>query len=93
VTTVRRLGVALLLSGCAEQVDVGLANAQSIESQNRPTRHHDVIANGDDSCPRTPGGNDPLRNRAPPCDGADDAGRPAPLSDAGAAETSFQQAP
>jgi hypothetical protein len=93
VTAARRLGVALLLSGCAEQVDVGLANAQSIESQNRPTRHHDVIANGDDSCPRAPGGNDPLPNRAPPCDGADDAGRPASAPDGGVTNTSFREIP
>jgi hypothetical protein len=53
-------------AGCAEHVEAGLANAQSIETPTVPVRHHDVIANGDDSCPRATGV-DPLPGRTPPC--------------------------
>jgi hypothetical protein len=77
VTSRRWLCIALLSgAACGEQVEAGLANAPSIERTSVPTRHHDVIANGDDSCPRAAGGNDPLPNRAPPCNEAfADAGR------------------
>jgi hypothetical protein len=91
---IRWLAMTLLLEvGCAGQVEAGLANAQSIESQGRPVRHHDVIANGDDSCPRAPGDNDPLPHRSPPCDGADDAGSPLAMADAGHPESALTPIP
>jgi hypothetical protein len=70
---------ALTVGACAEHFEAGLANAPSLERQNRPTRQHDAIANADDSCPRTPGAFDPVPGRAPPCvDTFDDAGAPPP---------------
>jgi hypothetical protein len=70
---------ALLLAvGCGEQFEAGLANAPSMQRASVPVRHHDAIANADDSCPRATGGNDPLPNRAPPCNELHpgDAGEP-----------------
>jgi hypothetical protein len=76
--TVRLLATAVVsiaLAACGERVEAGLANAPSMERQTRPRLGHDVISNGDDSCPRTVGGLDPLTNRLPPCnEGFDDAG-------------------
>jgi len=76
VRTAGWLGIALIVvAGCGEHFEAGLANAPSIERTSVSVRHHDVIANGDDSCPRTPGDRDPLTNRAPPCnEGFQDAG-------------------
>ena len=77
----RCLRLALLLgAACGEHVEAGLANAPSVERTSVPVRHHDVIANGDDSCPRAAGDNDPLPNRAPPCNEAfaDAGGREVP---------------
>jgi hypothetical protein len=73
---------ALVGGACGGNFEAGLANAPSIERQNRPTRQHDVIANADDSCPRKAGAFDPVPGRTPPCvDTLDDAG--APRGDAG----------
>ena len=76
--------VAFLLAvGCGEQFEAGLANAPSMQRTSVPVRQHDAIANADDSCPRATGGNDPLRNRAPPCsDLHQDAGVPEAPPDA-----------
>ena len=79
-----RFGAALLLplvvgvGACAERVEAGLANAPSLERSDPPVRHHDVIANADDSCPRSVGAPDPIPGRTTPCGGEvfDDAGRP-----------------
>ena len=69
---------ALLGAACGGGFEAGLANAPSMERQNRPTRQHDVIANADDSCPRKAGAFDPVPGRAPPCaDTFGDAGAPA----------------
>jgi hypothetical protein len=72
-----------LAAGCGEQFEAGLANAPSMQRTSVPVRHHDVIANADDSCPRATGGNDPLPNRAPPCNELHpgDAGGPEGLPD------------
>jgi hypothetical protein len=73
----------LVLAACGEQFEAGLANAPSMQRTSVPVRHHDVIANGDDSCPRATGGSDPLPNRAPPCNEAFvDGGGPEPVPDA-----------
>lgn len=72
-------GAAGACVGGVDGVQAGLANAQSPEAQSRPLRHHDVIANAKDSCPRVAGAADPLPNRAPPCDDTfEDAGPPPP---------------
>jgi hypothetical protein len=67
---------ALSLAACGERVEAGLANAPSMQRSSRPRSGHDVIANGDESCPRSASGTDPLVNRIPPCneEGVDDAG-------------------
>ena len=79
-----RFGAALVLplvvglGACAERVEAGLANAPSLERSDPPVHEHDVIANADDSCPRSVGAPDPIPGRAAPCQGEvfDDAGNP-----------------
>jgi hypothetical protein len=71
------VATVLLATACGENFEAGLANAPSIQRQNRPRSSHDVIANGQESCPRRPGDTDPLVNRTPPCEDIGlDAGAP-----------------
>ncbi len=82
-------------TGGVQGVRAGLANAQSPEAPNRPLRHHDVIANSDDSCPRATGAADPLPNRAPPCNDVfqEEAGVPMPPLADGGIDAAYTYAP
>jgi hypothetical protein len=62
------VATVLLVAACGENFEAGLANAPSIQRQGRPRNSHDVISNGQESCPRRPGDTDPLFNRTPPCE-------------------------
>jgi hypothetical protein len=56
---------AVLLSGCARSVEVGLANAPRLGG-GADDGVHDAISNGGDSCGRY-AERGPLRGRIPPC--------------------------
>jgi hypothetical protein len=64
----------LVGSACGDRFQAGLANAPSIERQNRPRRPYDVISNGPESCPSSQGAADPLVGRRPACAEASSAG-------------------
>jgi hypothetical protein len=56
-----------LLGGCAQSVEVGLANGPRLGGSNLADEHaHDVISNGGDSCGRF-AEYGPLRGRVPAC--------------------------
>jgi hypothetical protein len=77
IRTYITIATVLLAVACGENFEAGLANAPSIQRQGRPRNSHDVISNGQESCPRRPGDTDPLVNRSPPCEDLGlDAGPP-----------------
>ncbi len=72
----------LLGAACGERFEAGLANAPSLDRQTRPRRPHDVISNGQESCPQSAASADPLWNRVPPCEESEPDGS-APRRDGG----------
>lgn len=57
-----------LLTGCGSVVQLGLANAPSLGGASPETRVHDVVANGPNSCERSPfPPGEVLRGQIPPC--------------------------
>ncbi len=64
------LGLVFATSCSASPTKVGLTNVQAREwRQARQTHPHDVIANGDESCPKVRGGSDPVPVRLYRCPG------------------------